>query len=86
MYILIHSLCRQFHLYANTFTCDNHKKINWVKRKRNFFKIPRMFRIIAVGRPRRRRVDNIKMDLKEIGWDDMDLIDLAQDRTSGGLL
>jgi hypothetical protein len=25
-------------------------------------------------------MDNIKIDLKEIGWDDMDWIDLAQDR------
>jgi hypothetical protein len=25
-------------------------------------------------------VDNIKMDLREIEWDDMDWIDLAQDR------
>jgi hypothetical protein len=25
-------------------------------------------------------VDNIKMDLREIGWDGMDWIDLAQDR------
>jgi hypothetical protein len=25
-------------------------------------------------------VDNIKMDLREIGWDDMDWIDLAQCR------
>jgi hypothetical protein len=25
-------------------------------------------------------VDNIKMDLGEIGWGDMDWIDLAQDR------
>jgi hypothetical protein len=33
-----------------------------------------------LGRPRRRWVDNIKMDLKEIGWDCMDWIDLAQDR------
>jgi hypothetical protein len=31
-------------------------------------------------RPRRRWVDNIKMDLREIGWDGMDSIDLAQDR------
>jgi hypothetical protein len=29
---------------------------------------------------RRRRVDNIKMDLREIGWDGMDWIDLAYDR------
>jgi hypothetical protein len=34
----------------------------------------------APGRPRRRRVGNIKMDLREIGWDGMDWIDLAQDR------
>jgi hypothetical protein len=34
----------------------------------------------ALGRQRRRRVDNIEMDLTEIGWDGMDLTDLAQDR------
>jgi hypothetical protein len=33
-----------------------------------------------LGRPRRRLVDNIKMDLKWIGWDCWDCIDLAQDR------
>jgi hypothetical protein len=33
-----------------------------------------------LGKPRSRWVDNIKMDLREIGWDDMDWIDLAQDR------
>jgi hypothetical protein len=33
-----------------------------------------------LGRPRRRWVDNIKMDLGEIGWDGVDLIDMAQDR------
>jgi hypothetical protein len=31
-------------------------------------------------RPRRRWVDNIKMDLREIGWAGMDWTDLAQDR------
>jgi hypothetical protein len=46
---------------------------------------------ILVGKPEGRRplgiprhtckwVDNIKMDLREIGWDGMDWIDLAQDR------
>jgi hypothetical protein len=29
---------------------------------------------------RHRWVDNIKRDLREIGWDRMDWIDLAQDR------
>jgi hypothetical protein len=33
-----------------------------------------------LGRPRRRWVDNVKMDLREIGWDGGDWIDLAQDR------
>jgi hypothetical protein len=33
-----------------------------------------------LGRPRRRWVDNIKIDLREVGWDGVDWIDLAQDR------
>jgi hypothetical protein len=33
-----------------------------------------------LGRPRRICVDNIKIDLRDIGWDGMDLIDLLQDR------
>jgi hypothetical protein len=33
-----------------------------------------------LGRPRRRWVDNIEMDLREIGWDGVDWIELAQDR------
>jgi hypothetical protein len=33
-----------------------------------------------LGRPRRRWENNIRMDLKEIGWGGMDWIDLAQDR------
>jgi hypothetical protein len=50
---------------------------------------------ILVGKPEGRRpllrpgrtwFDNIKMDLREIGWDGMDWIDLADYRTSGGLL
>jgi hypothetical protein len=32
------------------------------------------------GRPRRRWVDNTKIDLREMGWDGMDWTDLAQDR------
>jgi hypothetical protein len=47
------------------------------------------YRRIVIGKPegkrpprrlRRRWVDNIKMDLREIDWGDMDWIDLAQDR------
>jgi hypothetical protein len=32
-----------------------------------------------LGRPRRRWMDKIKMDLREVGWDGIDWIDLAQD-------
>jgi hypothetical protein len=34
----------------------------------------------SLGRPRRRWVDNIKMDLLETGWVGVDWIGLAQDR------
>jgi hypothetical protein len=33
-----------------------------------------------LGRPRRRWVDNIKIDLREIEWDGMNWVELAQDR------
>jgi hypothetical protein len=33
-----------------------------------------------LGRLRRRWEDNIRMDLREIGWGAMDRIDLAEDR------
>jgi hypothetical protein len=33
-----------------------------------------------LGRSRRRWVDNIKMDLRDLGWDVVDWIDMAQDR------
>jgi hypothetical protein len=38
------------------------------------------------GRPKCRWVDNVKMDLKEIGWDGMDWFGLAQDRDPCRLL
>jgi hypothetical protein len=39
-----------------------------------------------LGRPGRRWVDNSRMDLREIGWDGMDLIDLVQDSDQWGAL
>jgi hypothetical protein len=35
---------------------------------------------IPLDRPKRRWVDKIKMDLREIGWGGMDWIDLVQNR------
>jgi hypothetical protein len=39
-----------------------------------------------VGSPRREWVDKIKMDLRQIAWDGVDWIDLAQDRDKGSAL
>jgi hypothetical protein len=39
-----------------------------------------------VGRPRRRWVDNFRMDLVEVGWGDVDWMGLAQETTGGELL
>ena len=39
-----------------------------------------------LGRPRRRREGNIKMDLREVGCDPGDRIDLAEDRDHGRLV
>jgi len=36
------------------------------------------------GRPRRRWEDNIIMDLREVGWEGMDRMHLAQNRDRGG--
>jgi hypothetical protein len=53
-----------------------------IREKRNAYRIfvgkPEGRR--PLGRPRCRWVDNIKMDLREIGWDGVDWVDLAQDR------
>jgi DNA-binding PadR family transcriptional regulator len=47
--------------------------------KRNAYRIlPEGKRLLE--RPRLRWEDNIKMDLRDIGWDGMDWIDLTQDR------
>jgi hypothetical protein len=35
---------------------------------------------MPLGRPRRRWLDNIRTDLVEVGWGDVDWIGLAQDR------
>jgi hypothetical protein len=50
--------------------------------KRNAYRMLELKRVgkRPLGRPRHRWVDNIKMDLGEIEWSGMNLIDLAQDR------
>jgi hypothetical protein len=56
-----------------------------MKAKRNAYRIlvgkPEGKR--PLGRPRRRWMDNIQIDLREIGRDGLDWIDLAMDREHG---
>jgi hypothetical protein len=39
-----------------------------------------------LGRPRRKWKDNIKIDLAEVGFENVDLIHLAQNRADGRFL
>jgi hypothetical protein len=39
-----------------------------------------------LGRPRHRRMNNIKIDLRDMGWDGMDWIIWPRIGTSGGFL
>jgi hypothetical protein len=53
-----------------------------VGEKRNLFRllVGKIEGTRPLGRPRRRWVDNIRMDLGEVGWGDVDWIVLARDR------
>jgi hypothetical protein len=52
----------------------------WLKRNAYRVLVGKSVGKRALGIPRRRRENNIKMDLRERGWDGMDQIHLAQDR------
>jgi hypothetical protein len=53
-----------------------------VGEKRNSYRIlvGKAERKRPLGRPRRMWVDNIKMDIREMGWDGMDWADVAEGR------
>jgi hypothetical protein len=52
----------------------------WVKRNAYRLLVEKPEGKRPLGSPRRRWVDNIRMDLGEVGWDDVDWIGLALDR------
>jgi hypothetical protein len=64
------------------------KRVRWAGHAARMGETRNTYRILVgkpegkrpLGRPRRRWVDNIKMDLRETGWDGMNWIDLAEDR------
>jgi hypothetical protein len=53
---------------------------NGVKRKTYRFFVGKPEGNMSLERPRCRWVDNIRMDLLDLGWNDVDWIGLAQDR------
>jgi hypothetical protein len=53
---------------------------NWEKRNEYRLLVRKAERKRPLGRPRRRWVDNIRMNLGEVGWGDVDWIGLAKDR------
>jgi hypothetical protein len=52
----------------------------WVKRNTSRLLVGKPEGRRPLGRPRHRWLDNIRMDLGEVGWGDVDCIGLAQDR------
>jgi hypothetical protein len=56
--------------------------VTWMRVKRNAYRtlVGKPEGKSTLGRPSRRWVDNIKKDLREIGWGGMGWIDLAQNR------
>jgi hypothetical protein len=57
-------------------TCNT----NWEKRNAYMLLVEKPEGRNPLGRPRHRRLDNIRMDLVEVGRGDMDWTGLAQDR------
>jgi hypothetical protein len=84
------SIFRNVLVYVHSYSFRNHKKHKEAikhfqpaaHKMRNAYSIllgkPEGRR--PLGKPRRRWVDNIKIDLRDIGWDGVDWVDLAQDR------
>jgi hypothetical protein len=65
-----------------------YRKMRWVGHFERMGEKRNAYRLLEVkpegkrplGRPRRRWVDNIRIDLGEVGWGDVDWIGVAQDR------
>jgi hypothetical protein len=75
-------------LLTKRYSGDQIKKMRWVGHVAVMVDRRGAYRVLVgrsegerpLGRPRRRWEDNIKMALQEVGWEDMDWIDVAQDR------
>jgi hypothetical protein len=78
------------HLYCspNIFRVIKSRRMRWAGHVARMAERRVVYRVLVwkpegkrpLGRPRRRWEDNIEMDLHEVGYGDMDCIELAQDR------
>jgi hypothetical protein len=74
--------------YVNIIRMTKSRRMRWAGHVARMGETRNAYRILVgkpegkrpLGRPRRRWVDNIKMDRRDIGWNDVDWIELAQDR------
>jgi hypothetical protein len=81
-------------LYSSTNRTITSRRMRWARHVTRMGEKRNAYRILVgkpegkgpQGRPRRMWVDNIKIDLREIGCDGVDWIDLAQDRDQWGAL
>jgi hypothetical protein len=70
------------------YVCISTRRMRWIGHETRMGTKRNAYRIFMgkqegkrpLGRPIRRFVDNIQIDLRRTGWDGMDWIDLAQDR------
>jgi hypothetical protein len=77
-----------FYSSPNIIRMNKSRRMIWSGHVARMVELRNAYRILVgkpagkspLGRARYRWVDNIKIDLREIGWDGVDWIDLAQDR------
>jgi hypothetical protein len=80
-------MLEHFKIFYN-FNCIYMRRIGWAGHVARMSEERGMYRVLVgkqegkrqLGRPRRRWVDNIRMDLQEVGFRYVDWIGLAQDR------
>ncbi|KAJ4447271.1 hypothetical protein ANN_09275 [Periplaneta americana] len=89
LYITLNNLHRKFNIYDEI---TNNRRLRWAGHVARMGESRNAYRVLVgtpegkrpLGRPRRGWEDNIKMDLREVGYDDRDWINLAQDRDRWG--
>jgi hypothetical protein len=86
--ILINHDAELHNLYSSPNRMIKSRRMQWAGHVARMGEARNAYRILLgkpwgkrqLGRPRRRWVDNIKIYLRETGWDGMEWIDLAQDK------